>query len=320
MAAPFVERLTEPLWLGRALRAARAFGKEQQERVAALASAARSRADAAAQLGTERAAAPALVLLREAVLLYAAALRALRDATWAGTMSPPEAAEHVDACIAEGTLVAPDGWADVRARLLGDDTLAFDRLPVQEATALVRASVGVADWLDSQIDVRSPRRIQVSRALRLGAVAAVLVAAAAAGVARLTRPTNIALGKNVTASSRYPGTPKATGATDGDIVGAYGVHTRIEDAAWIAVDLGALRRIRSVRVYNRGDGYFDDALPLRLQLSKDGKRYVDAGTRATHFSQSDPWIAEVGGQEARWVRVIRKAPGYVALSEIEVYE
>ena len=79
------------------------------------------------------------------------------------------------------------------------------------------------------------------------------------------------------------------------------------------VDLLREYDVREVRVYNRGDGWFDDVLPLTLSISTDDATFTDVATRTTHF---DVWTVELN-RRARWVRVSNGS--YIALNEIEVY-
>jgi hypothetical protein len=156
------------------------------------------------------------------------------------------------------------------------------------------------------------------RLLGAGLAAVALLVWAASG---LLSNENVALHKPVTTSGVHPNaTSPPSGLTDGVTTGApYGVHTTTGDNPWVQVDLLGVHKIRKVKIYNRGVGWFDDGLPMTLQVSENGVVFTDVETRRTSFSQKSPWIAKVGGKRARYIRV-RGTPGkYVTLSELEAF-
>jgi len=132
-------------------------------------------------------------------------------------------------------------------------------------------------------------------------------------------PKNIARGKVTIASSRHPGTPPATGATNGEIETTYGVHTESEAEPWLMVDLGKRYSIREVRVYSRGDGWQEEGLPIVLEVSPEGTGWLEVERRTTLYSQAQPWIAKVHAPPVRYVRLRRPVRGVIVISEIEVY-
>ena len=99
----------------------------------------------------------------------------------------------------------------------------------------------------------------------------------------------------------------------------YGVHTNIEENPWVRIVLGAVVPVHEVRVFNRGDGYESEILPLLLQLSDDGEAFTDVGERTELFTRDRPWITKLEGKAGRYVRIYMPKEGYIALSEIEVY-
>jgi hypothetical protein len=316
VAPAVLERISEPLWLGGALRGALAVPAERRERIAALRAAARRRADAATELVGDRTLVAALLLEREALPLYVEALRLVRAAPDAEPAEAPAGA--LEALAGEPGLPPPS--AELRELLAATDATALDRMPHERAVALLREAAALAHELDARIDVRSPRRIRLSRVVRVAIVAVALLGAVLVPVLRAGAPKNVARGVHVKASSRYPGTPRPDGVVDGETGGSYGVHTRVESAPWVSLDFGRVRPLSRVKIYNRGDGYFDDALPLSLELSNDGKSWQEVGRRETPFSQSSPWTVELGRRSTRFLRVSRASPGYIALSEIEAFE
>jgi hypothetical protein len=139
-------------------------------------------------------------------------------------------------------------------------------------------------------------------------------------VMRVFTPTNIALHKRVLVSSTHSNsTAPEGGLTDGDTGGAYGVHTALEENPWVRVDLGDVYQLRKVKVYNRGDGWFDDSLPLTLELSENGVDFAVVDKRTTSFSQWSPWVVAPDGKRARYIQVHGARGKFVVLSELEAY-
>ena len=110
-----------------------------------------------------------------------------------------------------------------------------------------------------------------------------------------------------------------SGFTDGIKSGAYGVETTVSAAPWVQVDLEGLYAVGTVKIYNRGDTAFDAGLPMTLQLSENGRDFVDVDTRATSFSQAKPWVTKTQNRVCRYVRVCATPGHYIALAEIEVF-
>jgi hypothetical protein len=114
--------------------------------------------------------------------------------------------------------------------------------------------------------------------------------------------------------------PTADGIDNGVVESSYGVHTNREPNAWVQIDLQSSLPIHEVRVYNRGDGYGHEILPVVLQLSDDGAVFSDVGRRDTLYTQDDPWIVKLENKRARYLRVLNPSPGgYISLSEITVF-
>jgi hypothetical protein len=151
-------------------------------------------------------------------------------------------------------------------------------------------------------------------------VCAALIALLLWASTKLVSPTNIALRKPVTVSSVHPAaTSPPAGLTDGVTSGSYGVHTNREDAPWVQVDLGEVYRINKVKIYNRGDGWFDDGLPMTLQFSENGTDFAEVDKRTTNFGQLIPWTFDAQKKTARFLRVTGAKGTYVSLSELEVF-
>lgn len=310
----------ERLWDGRALRTALAYGEVRGARVRALSAAAHLRIAAAAELGAELDVA-ALVLHRDAVVLRVAAVLAARDPHADVSELGPEAAwDALDVIASAGEGPAPPPTAVAREALSSSALASLDDLAPADRSRARAEAEALDEWLRALVESRAPTAIRAGRLLRLALFVVVVAVAAIFGGRALGVAPNVALGKPVTASSRHPGTGAPDGLVDGERTGAYGAHTNREKNPWLAVDLGSVHSIRRIVVYNRGDGYEGEVVPLVLEASTDGKRYVRLGERTEIFTQADPWRIDVEPTPARWVRVRRPQPGYIALAEIEVFE
>jgi len=308
----FLLRASEKVALGRS--------ELQQERIARYHAAALRRVRAARELHYSDGVA-ALALYREAsVYLILAIGQASRTDEVPLAASAAEAWRKLDARQAPLTHAKPpDRLAQARTVLASEDPLAPDALTPEELGGVVVAVAETVDWLASAIEPRTPRDIKAARGARIGGGVASL-AAVAAIIVLMLQPKNLALNKQVTSSSQRPGSPVPSGVVNGDVEHTYGVHTNVEANPWVRIDLGATVPIHEVRVYNRGDGYENEIIPLLLQLSDDGESYEDVAERTEVFSRDKPWITKLEGKQGRYVRIyMPKDDGYIALSEIEVY-
>src|SRR5450432_2224253 len=289
--------------------------------VRALARAGRERVEIAERL-REGHASTALTLFREAAFFYMAAFVASRT----GEL-PAEALTGEDVLVRfrgfEGD--APmAGTPERRAAFLesvrAPDPLAVERLTPDEAREAAQTASAVVSSLATLVEPRDVSDIRFARGVRQGGLALAALALVAWLAARLYGPTNLALHKPVLTSGVHPAaTSPPAGLTDGVTTGGYGVHTAAAPLPWVSVDLLDVHAADAVKVYNRGDGWYDDGLPMTVQLSRDGVTFVDIGTRTTPFGQDAPWVLEVPHQKARYVRVRGGAGKYVALSELEVF-
>jgi hypothetical protein len=282
--------------------------------------AARARADAADEL-VEREPRAAWPLYREAAVLYMAAVLSVRSPT---KLDEPLRTDQVVTLFGELEHVkAPPGsrekLRDFLAQLVAADPLLFDALRGPEAVDKLRELRPWIGWLGELVETRTPRELGRQRLVRL-AVAGMFAIAIFCWVFFVKlAPPDIALHKPVSVSSTHPNSTAApAGLTDGATTGPYGVHTNLEAAPWVQVDLLAVYRIDQVKVYNRGDGWFDDGLPMTLLFSTNGTDFKEVDKRTTSFGQWLPWTYGAHHQTARYIR-IAGAPGkYVALSELVV--
>lgn len=298
-------------------RTAAACPPAVRERVRQLAFAARTRARAA-DLLVEGNAASAIVLYRESALLYIAAFTA---ASTGEDVREPLALEDLLARFAGLPKPPPPGGLErFLDELNGADRLAVDRLDVGQAAERGEAARALVAWLGRLVEPRTVEEIRFARAGRLGALAVAGVLVAAWIVAGAVARRNIALHKPVSVSAVHPtATSPPSGLTDGVKSGSYGVHTANAADPWVQVDLQRVYFVDTVKVYNRGDGWFDDGLPMTMQLSEDGARFMDVGTRTTSFSQTTPWVVKPGHRAARYIRVRGARDRYVTLSELEAF-
>lgn len=282
-------------------------------RIAVLVRAARARVGLARAVSDDHTPGVAAGLLRDALLLLVRA-RALD----AGQSEPPfdEVASTWREFARAGGAPA-DGDAAL-ALLETRDPLELDARPRAEVERMLRAAEAWCLWLEGAIEMRSLTYVKATRIGRaLGvplAIAFILYAIAKA----IFAPPNLARGMPVSASALFPGT-RAEGLVDGAHASSFGIHTAEGESPWVRVDLGGPAHVREVRVYNRADGWFEDCLPLVLEVSDDGQSYRELERRTSVFSHTDPWTVRPSGVTTRFVRLRKAGRGYVALGELEVY-
>jgi hypothetical protein len=305
--------------LERAERVVKSYPPAGQERLRAMFDAGNRRSTAAADL-LESQPRVAAILYRDAATLFIGAILAVRDGDSSFGPGDVEIAFEKLEAVRSELPPAPANLDRARSLLSDPDPLAFDRLSDSEAALGVAAVAATINWLHDAIEPRTVAEIRRSRVLRLSlAGAAVLALLVWLGFLVFT-PTNIARGKTVTASSRHPNSTAAEGGlTDGTTMSGYGVHTNYEDNPWVRVDLGAVYKLKKVKVYNRADGWQDSVLPLTLEVSEDGVNFKPVDHRTTAFSQWSPWVYSAQGEKARYIQVHGAKGNYVALSELEAF-
>jgi len=312
IAHPIREFFTQ----GRAERTIRAYAPAQHARVRMHAEAAARRARAG-RAATDPVA--GAILLRAAVEQYLLALEAARtaedgDATRDGPAAMPPL--PVDPARPRAH---PTDDERVRQALAARDALYFDDLSPEDVERARWALDRAASLLRGRAEARTLANVRATRWGRFAALL-VLVGYAVLLVVKVTvLPRDVALGKPVHASSRRPNTPDGHELVDGDLGTSYGVHTNTEDNPFVVIDLQDSYWIDKVKVYNRVDGWFDDCLPLVVELSTDGRSWEPIGHREEHFGADPPWVVDAGGRRATQVRLRKPGKGYIALSEVEVF-
>ncbi|HEX5709557.1 MAG TPA: discoidin domain-containing protein [Pyrinomonadaceae bacterium] len=148
----------------------------------------------------------------------------------------------------------------------------------------------------------------------------------------LTQPVNVALGGAATQSSTlaYSIPTAASNAVDGNTSGNFFVgsmaHTNSEAQAWWQVDLGAVRQVDSIKIWNRTDCcgerlsnfyiLFSDApftsQDLAATLAQPGvtSYHVPGGVNISH--------GQLVNRTARYVRIQLAGTNYLGLAEVQV--
>jgi hypothetical protein len=327
MSMPSVTAVTSPVLSmlefftqSRAERVVRAYAPVQRERIARHVRAADSRLSAGRRAAHP---VPASLLLRDAVVQLQRAIEAARDpdvddqAFLAGAarelpmpvLPPDPARPRAD----------PSDDTRVRAALSSYDPLYFDGLRPEDVERTRWALDRVATLLRRRVEARSLEHVRATRWGRWAAVGLLLVWGLVAFARARLLPRDIALGKPVHPSSQKQSPPDGQTIVDGDTGTSVGVHTSTEDNPNVVIDLEAPYWLSSIKVYNRMDGWFDDCLPLVVEVSLDGKSYDEIARRETHFGTRPPWIVDVGGRPGRYVRLRVARKSYLALSEVEVF-
>lgn len=257
----------------------------------------------------------ALLLYRAAVLLFAQARRSREPGHAQGSarsVAAPNARE----------LLAPLP-PERRSRLepvfesgFGEAALA-EQSPAQREGVLAALAELANAWgapLEAAADLE--RRRHVRRwARRLAPPVLAGLALAWAASALLARD-NLALHRAVSVSSAEPKVrahPRQL--VDGDRKNL-AFHTQKGREQRALIDLGSVRSIRQVDVYNRFDCCQARAVPLRIDVSVDGKSYVPVARRTETFTL---WSAHLPPTPARYVLLTNEADNFFHLTEVEVY-
>jgi hypothetical protein len=111
------------------------------------------------------------------------------------------------------------------------------------------------------------------------------------------------------------------GAVDGSTSGLFGFHSALEEAPWLAIDLGAPHAIDRIVVFGRGDAHNSQSIPLSLEASNDGVAYGPIAVRTEPFSAASPWVISFKGAplSTRHVRLRAQRRAYLVLGEVEVF-
>lgn len=312
-------RLLAGLWLTDSEAKIRGYSKTQHESIRALCSAAGRYLTLADDTTDANLSIATIPLYCDAIRCLVSAVAAGQDQKEDSTLvTATQSAEHLQAWADAGTLPkVPRRFADALSILKSSELIAVIPNARQQALERRAAVEELACWLRKQVEGRTVTELWAARLVRVGLLVAAVVGTLSWGLSALLAPKNLALHHSVQVSSQYPGTPDPRGATDGKVVGPFQAHTSIEQDPWIVVDLGEVRRLSKVVVYNRTDGLFGDALPLQLELSSNGNDFRVVDRRTEVFTGSNPWVFKTRSDSARFVRIHGHPGGYVVVTEIE---
>ncbi len=215
---------------------------------------------------------------------------------------------------------ALEAFAAGRELLRERPTLDAPRPDRATATAACQAIDRLARCVERAIEPRTMRQVQTASVLRVAPIVIAPIALAAWLVPPMFAPKSLALHKRVAvSSSRESEAPPGGGdVVNGVIEHTYGMQTNEEDNPWVLVDLERPTYVARVVVYNRGDGWFDDCLPLVAEVGNDEKALRVIATRDKPFSQHRPWELPLH-DTIRFIRLSKKGHGYITLAEIAAY-
>jgi hypothetical protein len=126
---------------------------------------------------------------------------------------------------------------------------------------------------------------------------------------------DLAEGQRWLASSAYGAFPRM-GVMRGDPPLDGRFHTAEEAEPWVRIDLGKLQRVHAVRVQNRTNCCRDRAIPLAIELSRDGNDWTLVGYRRLIF---DTFTQQFAPLEARYVRLRVDRRSMLHLLRVSVY-
>jgi F5/8 type C domain len=115
------------------------------------------------------------------------------------------------------------------------------------------------------------------------------------------------------AEARVRANPRAL--VDGDRKNL-GFHTQKGRDQAATIDLGTIRTIRSVEIYNRFDCCQTRALPLLVEVSTDGAAFEAIARRTETFTL---WKVSLAAKPVRFLRLTDEGNNFFHLAEVEVY-
>jgi len=258
-----------------------------------------------------------------ALLLYRAAIRLLACAT---VLRRGESADPLPWSEVWSSASSLPGWPTSELPMWLSQGVIHDEgerylaaLPAAEREPTLESMRALTEQLATplQTDATLVSRALWTRRLRLGGVALVAVLALCIGVSRLIVSKNLALHRPVVVSDRDPtyGVDPSQ-VVDGDETNL-GFHTSSRAHTTVTVDLGAVKPLTRVEIFNRPDCCQERAAPLSLELSSDGTNFKTVARKPRTFQQ---WTATLPpGTSARYVRIEHERTDFFHLSEIEVF-
>jgi hypothetical protein len=327
VVSKIVGAIREFFWLERAR--ARVSGRSHADQVAIRKwwTAAHAYLRVAAQLSPDRDFFVALTLYREGITtLTGAALIVVEGDVRGDDVADVRAAVGaLDRIWPKLGIEKKDGGALEGARTILCSAASRDAgPPARDAAFTACASMRrLACALERAIEPRSASHLARRRALRLAVLAATVVVCVSIPLPRLFAPKSLALYHPVELSSVHPHSRAPSGGgglVNGELEFTYGAHTDVQDDPWMMVDLERPTRVERIAVHNRGDGWFDDCLPLVVEVGNEVSSLEPIGTRTTVFTRTNPWVLDHIDRTIRYVRVRKRGHSYIALDEVAVYE
>ncbi|HJX54634.1 MAG TPA: discoidin domain-containing protein [Polyangia bacterium] len=206
----------------------------------------------------------------------------------------------------------------VTSALGGQGETFLARLPPAKrnlvASALAGLATGLRDPLDS--DVRRVGAVLLVRWMRIAVALLVVVGGLAFTIGKAADRPNLALHRPVAVVNPHPQWGKDPNLlVDGDLTNL-GFHTLDAINQYVTIDLGKVQRISRAVVYNRADCCKERAVPLKIEVSKDGAQFRQVAERKEQF---DKWKADFPSTDARYVRLTHLSASAFHLAEVEVY-
>jgi hypothetical protein len=293
------------------------YSPRQRARVAELRAAGDERLVAARRASSVVA---ACVLLREGVAALARARAVARDASLEDEgLATLDLAPELPELPPDPLDGSRGDTARARQALASQDPLFFDRLDPAERTRTRAALERTAAALRRRVEARSLLHVRAQRWGRLAALLVLVLYGVWFGVRGRLLPVNLAIGKHVHVSSYRENPPDGHELVDGRPGFSFGVITNTEDSPSVVIDLARDHAIDRIAVTNRSDGWWEDCLPLVVELSRDGRTYTELARRETYFAFNDPWVIPAAGRMARFVRVRVARRSYLALGRVEIF-
>jgi hypothetical protein len=149
--------------------------------------------------------------------------------------------------------------------------------------------------------------------LLLALIGATLLVALRAGEF-MERRQDLAVGKSWRASSSLAAGCQSPAQTCPENLNFF-FHTVDEERPWVQIDLGRPERFSRARVINRKDCCADRAVPLVIEVSKDGSAWKEVSRNPTTFTN---WLAKFAPVDARFVRLRSDRKTMLHLAQVRV--
>jgi len=209
---------------------------------------------------------------------------------------------------------------EIIASVLSDEgTRYLTQQPLRRLRLVLSTMRDFAQGLLEPLETKATavKKVRTQRWLRISALTLTAVIGASLLWKKAFERPNLAFGKTVTISqsdTQWVKDPR--GLVDGNR-NELGFHTISAANQTATIDLGSPQHISRVAVYNRTECCQDRAVPLRIDISEDGKSYRTIVTRNEPFQVS--FTSDFPKAKARYVRLTNLKATYFHLNEVEVY-